>query len=160
VTGEHGDRDPRVRQETRASRDAYTAGGSQVINNYNFAPGVGPPQEPGLARRRVWGDVPARNPGFTGREELLARVRRALVAGDRAVVQALHGMGGIGKTQLAIEYAHRYADEYEVVWWVNAERAGLIGEQFAVLAAELGDDHPDSLASVRNLAADLHALEE
>ena len=84
------------------------------------------------------GDLPARNPGFAGREALLSAVREALLSGDRAVVQALHGMGGVGKTQLAIEYAHRYAASYDVVWWVNAEQAGLIGEQFAALGVTLG----------------------
>ena len=53
----------------------------------------------------------------------------ALLSADRTVVQALQGMGGVGKTQLAIEYAHRFADGYDVVWWVNAEQASLIGEQ-------------------------------
>jgi hypothetical protein len=51
--------------------------------------------------------LPARNRGFTGREDLLSAVRERLLSGDRAVVQALHGMGGVGKTQLAIEYAYR-----------------------------------------------------
>ena len=90
---------------------------------------------------RVW-NIPARNPAFTGRDELLAAVRDRLLAGDRAVVQALQGLGGVGKTQLAIEYAHRFADDYDVAWWVNAEQGGLIGDQFAALGAALGCIQP------------------
>src|SRR5262249_28914346 len=54
-------------------------------------------------------------------------------AGDRAVVQAFQGMGGVGKTQLAIEYGHRFAGTYDVAWWVNGEQAALIGAQIAAL---------------------------
>ena len=86
---------------------------------------------------RVW-NIPARNPGFTGRDGLLVAVRERLLAGDRAVVQALQGMGGVGKTQLAAEYAHRFAGAYDLAWWVNSEQAGLIGDQFAALGAALG----------------------
>ena len=90
----------------------------------------------------VWGNVPARNPGFTGRDQMLADVRQALLGGGRAVVQALQGMGGVGKTQLAMEYAYRFASGYDVVWWIAAEQAGLIGEQVAALATELGCAEP------------------
>src|SRR6185437_11150904 len=89
------------------------------------------------ARPRVW-NIPARNPGFTGRDDLLAEVREQLLAGDKAVVQALHGMGGVGKTQLAAEYAHRFAGTYDLAWWINAEQGGLIGEQVAALGLALG----------------------
>src|SRR5690349_18375029 len=89
------------------------------------------------ARPRVW-NIPARNPGFTGRDDLLAEVREQLVAGDKAVVQALHGMGGVGKTQLAAEYAHRFAGSYDLAWWLNAEQGGLIGDQVAALGLALG----------------------
>ena len=94
------------------------------------------PRRPGTVPR-VW-NVPARNPGFTGRDRMLVTVREALLSGDRAVVQALHGMGGVGKTQLVIEYAYRFAGAYDLVWWVNAEQGGLIGEQVAALGAAMG----------------------
>src|SRR5215831_6383377 len=88
------------------------------------------------------GNIPARNPGFTGRDVLLAGVRGRLLAGDKALVQALHGMGGVGKTQLAAEYAHRFAGTYDLAWWINAEQGGLIGDQVAALGLALGCVQP------------------
>ena len=49
---------------------------------------------------------------FTGRDDLLAEVETALRSGGLAVVCAVIGMGGVGKTTVAIEYAHRHAEEF------------------------------------------------
>src|SRR5258708_39083450 len=94
--------DPRVQQGVEAGRDVFAAGANLV--NITFPPGSGVLEQAGISRRLVWGSVPARNFAFTGRESLLGAVREALTSGDRAVVPALPGMGGVGQTQLAIEY--------------------------------------------------------
>jgi TIR domain len=94
------------------------------------------PRLPGSVPR-VW-NIPARNPAFTGRDKELAAVRERLLAGGSAVVQALDGMGGVGKTQLAAEYAHRFARAYDLAWWVDCEQAALIGDQFTALGSALG----------------------
>jgi transcriptional regulator with XRE-family HTH domain len=86
---------------------------------------------------RLW-NIPARNPAFTGRDGLLAAMREGLQTGHPAVVQALYGMGGVGKSQLAAEYAHRFAGSYELAWWINAEQGGLIADQVTSLGQGLG----------------------
>jgi NB-ARC domain len=145
-----------VRQDTRAGQNAYTAGSNQAIINFGTSAGQAP--EPSSVQRRVWGNVPTRNLGFTGRKRQLATLRRRLVAGDKTAVQALWGIGGVGKTQLAAEYAYQFAAEYDLVWWINAEHTGLIGEQFAALADELGCAKPgtEPIAVQRAALTTLH----
>lgn len=85
----------------------------------------------------VW-NLPVRSAAFTGRDRMILKLRDRLFVDGPVVVQALYGLSGIGKTQLAIEYAHRFANAYEVVWWVDAEQPELMDEKLAGLAVALG----------------------
>jgi hypothetical protein len=93
-----------------------------------------PGREPGLFQ------APARNPRFTGRDDdlrdLRARLRQTAPGTGDPVV--LHGMGGVGKTQIAIEYAHRFRSAYDTVWWIPADPPSLIPGQAAEFAEALG----------------------
>ncbi|MFD8964466.1 FxSxx-COOH system tetratricopeptide repeat protein [Streptomyces sp. NPDC059568] len=87
----------------------------------------------------VWGGVPRRNTRFTGREGLLNDAYHALqAAGSGAGVVTLHGMSGVGKTQLAAEYVYRFGAEYDVVWWVSADKRVTCRQKLAELAPALG----------------------
>ncbi|GIJ48983.1 hypothetical protein Val02_58690 [Virgisporangium aliadipatigenens] len=100
---------------------------------------------------QVWGDVPPRNPNFTGRQILLDRLHADLrVARETAVLpQALHGMGGVGKSQVAIEYVHRHSREYDLIWWIPAEQPGQILASLTKLAQRLNlDVSPEANSAV------------
>ena len=66
---------------------------------------------------------------------MLEALRERLAGGGRV---ALSGLGGMGKTQTAVEYAHRHRDEYRAVFWVRAETRDELSSGFAVLAQLLG----------------------
>ncbi|MGC4944813.1 FxSxx-COOH system tetratricopeptide repeat protein [Streptomyces sp. DT224] len=104
---------------------------------------------------QVWGGVPRRNIRFTGREQLLTDAYRALQeSGPGAGVVTLHGMSGVGKTQLAAEYVYRFGSEYDVVWWVPADRRAIYRQRLAELAPELGlstgPEYGERLRAVRD----------
>ncbi len=78
---------------------------------------------PRVALPAIWNIPYRRNPFFTGREDLLQLLYDKLSVGkSKALVQAqaICGLGGIGKTQIAIEYTYRHRKNYEIIFWVRA----------------------------------------
>jgi tetratricopeptide (TPR) repeat protein len=78
------------------------------------------------------GSVPPRNPTFTGREELLG-VLRARLEGEPWQPLVLHGLSGVGKTSIAVEYVYREFDRYDLVWWIVAEQPSQARSALATL---------------------------
>ncbi|GJL61086.1 MAG: hypothetical protein NPIRA03_39430 [Nitrospirales bacterium] len=95
-----------------------------------------PPSIQGISelRKPVWNIPFERNPFFTGREDILGEIHEALLATKRA---AFSGLGGIGKTQTAVEYAYRYKDDYQHIFWVKAESKETLTSDFAQLGSLL-----------------------
>ncbi|WP_062206690.1 FxSxx-COOH system tetratricopeptide repeat protein [Streptomyces sp. NBRC 109706] len=102
---------------------------------------------------RVWGGVPRRNTRFTGRERALQEIHDRLGSAEPgAGVVTLHGLSGVGKTQVAAEYAHRFASSYDLVWWVPADQRGTLRQRLAELAPALklntGPEYGERLRAV------------
>ncbi|MEN3361443.1 MAG: hypothetical protein V7637_5425 [Mycobacteriales bacterium] len=127
----------------------------------DLVPETTPPPVPGseqdasVNQPAVWGNVPARNPNFTGRVELLDALRAQLTDNLTALLpHTLHGLGGVGKTQVAVEYVWRFAGDYDLVWWVPAEQPALIRSSLASLASRLdiplGEDVEKTLVAVHD----------
>lgn len=83
--------------------------------------------------------TPVRNTLFTGREEDLHRLRTQLRERGRAVVLpvTLQGLGGVGKTQVALEYVHRFKTDYDIVWWIDCGQPQFIDAALADLGHEI-----------------------
>ncbi len=94
---------------------------------------------------------------LAGREELLAGLDTRLSAGDDRWprVVALCGLGGAGKTSVAVEYAHRHLAETGLAWQFPAEDPTVLTDDFARLAAQLG---ARELLDARDPVASVHAV--
>ncbi|HEU5382889.1 MAG TPA: tetratricopeptide repeat protein, partial [Ktedonobacteraceae bacterium] len=97
---------------------------------------------PAMALPKIWQIPYQRNPVFTGRDDLLHTLTDLLQTGQSAVLsqpqtQAISGLGGIGKTQLAVEYAYRTSQKYQAVFWVSAETQETLVSGYVTLAEAL-----------------------
>ncbi|GIF49517.1 tetratricopeptide repeat protein [Asanoa ferruginea] len=86
---------------------------------------------------RIVGGLPDRDSMFTGRAALLDRMHRELQENPHAPV-VLHGLSGVGKTQLAREYVERYRHEHLVIWWIQADQLEHARRSLLDLAERLG----------------------
>lgn len=85
----------------------------------------------------IW-NVPLSNPNFAGRDQDLMDLNTFFnekASGSK--IQILTGKGGIGKSQLAIEYAYRYKRDYSIVWWIRSEESAILSMDYNFLASEL-----------------------
>ena len=110
------------------------------------------PEPPGLPVR-----LAPRPEVLAGREGLLAELDARLTASGRPGLRTavLCGLGGAGKTSLAVEYAHRHLAEVEVCWQFAADNAAVLAAEFTVLAAQMG---AREVVDVRDPVASVHAV--
>jgi tetratricopeptide (TPR) repeat protein len=123
--------DPGGPRPTAAAFPGAAAGSSPGGGEKARFPGLGPKIT----------NLPPRNLNFSGRDGQLLALHDNLHAGVTAVVlptAAVHGLGGVGKTQLVLEYAHRFASDYDVIWWIPAEQPTSAVAALADVARRLG----------------------
>jgi tetratricopeptide (TPR) repeat protein len=94
-----------------------------------------------------------RNVHFTGRQDELSDLRHSLNSDQPSRrVQVICGLGGVGKTQLALEFLYRNKEQYRIVWWINADEPATLALGYAKLATQLGMHIPEgtSLDDIRH----------
>jgi tetratricopeptide (TPR) repeat protein len=119
---------------------------SDIINEFFQLPGVRPPSA--LPHNLPF---PSLGPLFQGREEMITLLRERLTqmpAGRATAIagKAVHGLGGVGKTRLAVEYAWRYAAEYTAVLFVGSESPADLRHNLAALCDRTILDLPEKEA--------------
>jgi tetratricopeptide (TPR) repeat protein/transcriptional regulator with XRE-family HTH domain len=103
----------------------------------------------------IWNVPYLRNIYFTGREEILTNLHKAFSTKKTIALtqpHAISGLGGIGKTQVALEYVYRYGNEYEAVLWVQADSHEMLVSQLANLATLL--NLPEKEQSDQNIVVE------
>jgi tetratricopeptide (TPR) repeat protein len=134
--------DTGVHQQNQADRDVYAAGQNQTVINDNRRVELAAGTVPHPAAVDLAGPVAGlpRRPVrvFEGRDAALGVLERALAArGGAVVTQAVYGLGGVGKSELALQYAGTHRKDYGLVWWITAADAGQVEAGLAGLAGRL-----------------------
>jgi hypothetical protein len=88
---------------------------------------------------------------FVGREENITEVCEALQYDGSRKTAVVHGLGGMGKTQLALAYAQRHKDDYSAVFWVNSKDVDTLKQGYAAAARRIYHEHP-SLVHLKAVA--------
>ena len=117
--------------------DAYldiVQGIRMAINELKPASEEKPGEDIALEQQSVFHVPFLRNSYFTGREDVLALLHNRLMSSKASLPQVISGIGGVGKTQTAVEYAYRYRDDYQYVLWVKADSSENLESDFASLA--------------------------
>jgi len=116
-------------KEVRIDIDGRTVTGLAEIKNMLQLPPVSSPLPASVF------EVPySRNDQFTARGKELSRLHSMLSPSSRRGTCLIHSMGGVGKTQLALEYAYRHRKTYKYIFWLAAEQSSELARQFASLA--------------------------
>ncbi|NUT52524.1 MAG: NTPase, partial [Saccharothrix sp.] len=115
---------------------------ARLLGHFGLIDRPGTVHEPGM---RVPGsdpavfDLPPRHRGFVGRDEDLEALRDQFAgAGDGRVLVTVNGVPGVGKSELALEYAYRFSSDYAAVWWLSAHDRQSVLSGLAALAVRLG----------------------
>ena len=155
--------DPAIGNQSAESGASTSVGepgqaGSVVVEAYPARSELQEPPEPEMASKPV--RLAPRLMFLAGREELLADLHTRLTGGDAPWprVGVLHGLGGTGKTSLAVEYAHRRLAEVGLAWQFAVEDPAALTADFSILQAQLGIRDPsDAVASVHSALASFSA---
>jgi hypothetical protein len=88
---------------------------------------------------------------FVGRSDELAAIHQELQHDGSRKTVVVHGLGGMGKTQLALAYAQRHRDEYLAVFWINSKDVDTLKQGYAAAARRIYREHP-SLVHLKTVA--------
>ena len=137
------------------SGEVVQIGSGNVVNNNTTVL----PAPPIVGALNPFGVPYQRNSYFAGREAVLLQLHEQLTRSGAAAmtqVQAISGLGGIGKTQTAVEYAYRYYYEqpvYDTVFWVKADTEVNLASDFAAIAMQVAIPGAETLQPERQIAA-------